>query len=217
MKSTSFDCTRFFVCCRSIVYISLVCRYYKQHLSKRLLGNSSVSEDSERLMIAKLKMECGFQFTSKLEGMFQDVTVNVQTNQDFEQWLSTNKNIELPLTLEVTVLTTTYWPIPRSTLEGVARMPPLLTRCTEAFTRFYLSKHDGRKLTFHPGLGEMELSAVIGKTRRKITCSVFQVCEEDNFFSALFNVLCVTGHYSVVVHGTCVAHLQGATCSVRHR
>jgi cullin 3 len=29
-------------------------KYYKQHLSKRLLGNNSVSEDSERLMIAKL-------------------------------------------------------------------------------------------------------------------------------------------------------------------
>src|SRR5690606_9314554 len=48
-------------------------KYYKQHLAKRLLLNRSSSDDQERNMIAKLKTECGYQFTSKLEGMFQDM------------------------------------------------------------------------------------------------------------------------------------------------
>lgn len=43
-------------------------RYYKQHLAKRLLLNKSLSDDSEKNMISKLKTECGCQFTSKLEG-----------------------------------------------------------------------------------------------------------------------------------------------------
>ena len=38
-------------------------KYYKQHLAKRLLGGRSVSDDAERSMIAKLKHECGYQFT----------------------------------------------------------------------------------------------------------------------------------------------------------
>uniref|UniRef100_A0AAY4D659 Cullin family profile domain-containing protein n=1 Tax=Denticeps clupeoides TaxID=299321 RepID=A0AAY4D659_9TELE len=42
-------------------------RYYKQHLARRLLTNKSVSDDSEKNMISKLKTECGCQFTSKLE------------------------------------------------------------------------------------------------------------------------------------------------------
>ena len=46
-------------------------RYYKQHLAKRLLLNKSLSDDSEKNMISKLKTECGCQFTSKLEGMFK--------------------------------------------------------------------------------------------------------------------------------------------------
>lgn len=36
-------------------------KYYKQHLAKRLLLGRSVSDDSERSMISKLKTECGFQ------------------------------------------------------------------------------------------------------------------------------------------------------------
>ncbi len=36
-------------------------KYFKQHLSKRLLNNQSVSEEAERAIVAKLKMECGFQ------------------------------------------------------------------------------------------------------------------------------------------------------------
>lgn len=33
-------------------------RYYKQHLAKRLLLNKSVSDDSEKNMISKLKVSC---------------------------------------------------------------------------------------------------------------------------------------------------------------
>ena len=50
-------------------------KYYKQHLAKRLLGGRSVSDDMERSMIGKLKLECGYQYTSKLEGMFMDMKV----------------------------------------------------------------------------------------------------------------------------------------------
>lgn len=31
-------------------------RYYKQHLARRLLGNKSISDDSEKNMITKLKV-----------------------------------------------------------------------------------------------------------------------------------------------------------------
>lgn len=51
-------------------------RYYKGHLAKRLLQNRSVSDDAERGMLAKLKVECGVQFTQKLEGMFNDLKVS---------------------------------------------------------------------------------------------------------------------------------------------
>ena len=45
--------------------------YYKRHLARRLLNQKSASDDSEKMMISKLKSECGCQFTSKLEGTFE--------------------------------------------------------------------------------------------------------------------------------------------------
>ena len=59
-------------------------KYYKQHLAKRLLGGRSVSDDAERSMIAKLKHECGYQFTSKLEGMFIDMKTSADTQEAFK-------------------------------------------------------------------------------------------------------------------------------------
>lgn len=38
-------------------------RYYKQHLAKRLLLNKSVSDDSEKNMISKLKVQLCFLST----------------------------------------------------------------------------------------------------------------------------------------------------------
>jgi len=45
-----------------------------------------VSDDAERGMLAKLKVECGFQFTQKLEGMFHDMKIsndNMKAYQDY--------------------------------------------------------------------------------------------------------------------------------------
>ncbi|KAI9118989.1 hypothetical protein K1719_009664 [Acacia pycnantha] len=58
-------------------------KYYKQHLAKRLLSGKTISDDAERSLIVKLKTECGYQFTSKLEGMFTDMKTSEDTMQGF--------------------------------------------------------------------------------------------------------------------------------------
>lgn len=63
-------------------------RYYKNHLAKRLLAKRSVSDDTERNMIAKLKAECGYQFTSKLEGMFTDMRLSDDLMTSFKDFAS---------------------------------------------------------------------------------------------------------------------------------
>lgn len=62
--------------------------FYKQHLARRLLSGRSVSDDAERNMIAKLKTECGYQFTSKLEGMFNDMKLSKQTMEIYRTFLA---------------------------------------------------------------------------------------------------------------------------------
>ncbi len=62
-------------------------RYYKGHLARRLLSGRSVSDDAERGMLAKLKVECGFQFTKKMEGMFQDMKISADTTSEYKNYI----------------------------------------------------------------------------------------------------------------------------------
>ena len=63
-------------------------KYYKIHLSKRLLFNRSSSDDAEKLFVVKLKTECGYQYTSKIEGMMNDVRVSKDGMRLFRKHLA---------------------------------------------------------------------------------------------------------------------------------
>lgn len=115
--------------------------------------DKSVSDDSEKTMITKLKTECGCQFTSKLEGMFKDMSVSKTTMEKFREEVRT----ELPLDLSVRVLTTGFWPTQAATPK--CRIPEMASRAFDCFTKFYLSKHSGRQLTLQPQLGSADLHA----------------------------------------------------------
>ena len=60
-------------------------RYYKKHLSRRLLMGRSVSHDVEKQMIGKLKLEVGVAFTSRMEGMFKDMNISEDLTSEFKQ------------------------------------------------------------------------------------------------------------------------------------
>ncbi|KAG8330377.1 Cullin-3 [Homalodisca vitripennis] len=140
-------------------------RYYKQHLAKRLLLNKSVSDDSEKNMISKLKTECGCQFTSKLEGMFKDMTVSNTIMEEFKEHVLTSGANLHGVDLSVRVLTTGFWPTQSATPK--CSIPSAPRNAFEAFRRFYLAKHSGRQLTLQPQLGSSDLNAVFFGLRRE--------------------------------------------------
>lgn len=121
-------------------------RYYKQHLSSRLLHGKSLSDEVERGMISKLKIECGYQFTSKLEGMFTDMRLSTDTMSAFREFLE-NAVDTPPMELNVTVLTSTFWPVPSTPVS--CNLPTQFLAASKVFERFYTSRHNGRKLTWH--------------------------------------------------------------------
>jgi len=160
--------------------------FYKQHLAKRLLMGRSVSDDAERAMVSQLKAECGYQFTSKLEGMFNDMRISrdmqdaykaYKRNQSSQQQGEPSGS-EKPIDIEVDVLTNGYWPsqnIPACTL------PKLVQEAIDRYTKFYLEKHTGRKLSWQTSAGSAELKATFGtdpaKFRRYILgVSTYQMC-----------------------------------------
>ncbi|KAJ2786326.1 hypothetical protein GGI15_001609 [Coemansia interrupta] len=81
--------------------------YYKLHLAKRLLFGRSLSDDSEQSLVSKLKVECGSQFTLKLEGMFKDMQLSSDVNRELRE---SSIGSDLGFDLNVSVLTPTFWP-----------------------------------------------------------------------------------------------------------
>jgi len=136
-------------------------KYYKQHLSKRLLGDRSQSEDMERKVIQMLKNECGYQFTAKLEGMFKDMNTSSDLNERFQQHMHQMRVADgvassISVDLQVKVLTTGFWPTQPSVQ---CELPPEIAKACGIFKRFYLEQHTGRQLTWQTTMGNADLKA----------------------------------------------------------
>ncbi|KAJ1462111.1 Cullin [Pelagophyceae sp. CCMP2097] len=147
--------------------------FYKTALSKRLLGNRSLSFEAERQMIAKLKGECGYQYTSKLEGMFTDMKFSKDAMEKFKahrQAASARDAVDV----DVTMLTAGYWPLPGA---PACPLPPQAAACAKAYEAFYLVQHTGRKLTWQTAQGTAELKATFeAASTYHLTVTTFQMC-----------------------------------------
>ena len=132
--------------------------YYKRHLARRLLNQKSASDDSEKMMISKLKSECGCQFTSKLEGMFKDMTLSNSVNDEFRAHTTSNTRALAGVDLSVRVLTTGFWP--GQNAPPPINLPRVPAAAFDVFKNFYLGKHSGRILTLQPSAGTADLNAL---------------------------------------------------------
>lgn len=59
-------------------------QHYKRQLANRLLNGKNASDDLEKNLINRLRTECGFQFTTKMEGMFNDLRTSLEISQSFK-------------------------------------------------------------------------------------------------------------------------------------
>ena len=152
--------------------------YYKQHLAKRLLAGKSVSDEAERSMVSLLKSECGYQYTTKLEGMFNDMRISKETREEYKTYKRQQKDdAAKTVEIEVDVLTSGYWPsqnIPSCTL------PTEIQNGIDHFSEFYLGKHTGRKLKWQTSTGGADLKACFGSgtdiRRYEFMVSTYQMC-----------------------------------------
>merc|ERR1711936_431811 len=78
-------------------------KFYSKMLAKRLVQHMSASDDAEASMISKLKQACGFEYTNKLQRMFQDVGVSKDLNDQFRTHLQ-NSDEPLDIDFQIQVL-----------------------------------------------------------------------------------------------------------------
>ncbi|RVD85975.1 uncharacterized protein DFL_004273 [Arthrobotrys flagrans] len=151
-------------------------RYYKKHLSKRLILGRSISNDVERAMIGKFKVEVGFSFTSKMEGMFKDMNVSQDLTTEYKKHLA---NLHLDndsnIDLDIKVLTSTFWPW--SSMSGETThtciYPPELEKIRSSFQQFYLRRHNGRQLTWQPQMGTADIRATFKSRKYEINVATY--------------------------------------------
>ena len=161
-------------------------RYYKKHLSKRLLMKRSISMDAERQMISKMKMEVGNTFTQRIEAMFKDMAVSNDFTSQYKTMVQQRGDPDPKRAeIEVNVLTSTMWPLESmapSYNEGEERpkciFPLQIERLRQDFEKFYLDKHSGRQLTWQANMGTADLRAYFpemkgSKKTREINVSTY--------------------------------------------
>ncbi|KAJ2909618.1 hypothetical protein GGI21_001700 [Coemansia aciculifera] len=167
--------------------------YYKVHLARRLLSARSESDDAEQSLVSKLKVECGSQFTLKLEGMFKDMQLSADMARDLR---ATSEYAALGLDLNVSVLTPTFWPTLAPAQQPVsitsessknngdcddgdptAIVLPhgTLRESADAFSAYYLKFHSGRRLTWQYAMGNADLKVNFGGRTYELNVSTYQM------------------------------------------
>jgi len=144
--------------------------FYSKNLAKRLIHGTSASEDLEGNMIGKLKSACGYEYTSKLQRMFTDMTVSRDLLERFKSYLEdSNKTGGLGVDFNALVLATGSWPLqPPSTNFSV---PKDLQACEQTFLKFYTDQHSGRKLNWLHQLSKGEVKM----KKYTLVCSTYQM------------------------------------------
>lgn len=119
-------------------------KFYSKMLAKRLVHHTSASDDAEASMISKLKQACGYEYTIKLQRMFQDIGVSKDLN---EQFRTRQRESKAPSDIDfsIQVLSSGSWPFNQS---STSLLPSELERSVQKFSAFYASLHSGRKLNW---------------------------------------------------------------------
>ncbi|KAF4694884.1 Cullin-3 [Perkinsus olseni] len=151
--------------------------YYRSSLCRRLLNSKPSAanvEEAEKLVVGKLRAECGQQYTSKLEGMLKDVSLSQDTSRSYSQSTSTSRMDGPSLShceLDVKVCTSGFWP----THSPPKCEVPIEMKCLiDRFEAFYLSKHSGRKLTWMFNYGTADVRSRVGRNPHVLTVSTYQ-------------------------------------------
>ncbi|KAG0150085.1 hypothetical protein CROQUDRAFT_652767 [Cronartium quercuum f. sp. fusiforme G11] len=144
-------------------------KYYKAHLAKRLLFGKLVSEDTERGVLAKLKVESGTAFTRDSEGMLKDLKMSNEMGKHFKDWCRKN-HPDSPFDLVVTVGSSSMWPMSQGTSTAMI-LPKQLDEAIKQYERFYSTRHSGRRLGWHPELGHLELKIKFRKSVHELHVS----------------------------------------------
>ncbi|KAI9801154.1 MAG: hypothetical protein M1825_003428 [Sarcosagium campestre] len=144
--------------------------FYKRDLARRLLMGRSASADAEKSMLARLKNECGSNFTQNLESMFRDIDL---AGEEMASYKETRRQGGKggKLDLNVNVLSQSAWP---SYPDVAVTLPPNIIRAINDYESHYTLKHTGRKLFWKHALAHCTIKAQFPLGNKELALSSFQ-------------------------------------------
>ncbi|WEW61045.1 hypothetical protein PRK78_006534 [Emydomyces testavorans] len=144
--------------------------FYKNDLARRLLMGRSASDEAEKSMLARLKSECGSNFTHNLESMFRDIDLARDEMASYNA-LQREKRAVSHMDLYVNVLSSASWP---SYTDVPVKIPRMISDALSDFEQFYNNKYNGRKLNWRHSLAHCQLKARFSSGNKEIVVSSFQ-------------------------------------------
>lgn len=137
-------------------------KFYSKMLAKRLVFHMSASDDAEASMISKLKQACGFEYTSKLQRMFQDIGLSKDLNEKYKGFMKENAQLSNQIDFSIQVLSSGSWPFVQSL---AFTLPTELEQSVQRFNSFYAKLHSGRKLNWLYNMCKGEMHTNCFKSR----------------------------------------------------
>jgi cullin 4 len=144
--------------------------FYKKDLARRLLMGRSASSDDETSMLARLKTECGANFTHNLETMFKDIELSKEEMRVHKEGLTAAESANT-VDLDVSILCLAAWP---SYPDVKINLPNGVRQALDRFEQGYRERHRGRGLIWKHSLAHCQVKAVFPKGRKELIVSGFQ-------------------------------------------
>jgi cullin-4 len=145
--------------------------FYKKDLARRILLGRSASQDAERSMLAKLKVECGSSFTHNLEQMFRDQELAKEEMASYKEWLAGTGRSNGGVDLTVNILSAAAWP---SFPDVKVLLPKEVLEQINTFDGYYKSKHTGRRLTWKHNMAHCTIKAQFNRGPKELQVSAPQ-------------------------------------------
>ena len=132
-------------------------------MSDRLIKGVSLSTNTEKNFISKLKQESGVTYVSKMMEMMNDLEKNKNEIEQYKQ-KSASRGIPNGIKFNIQVISQSAWEVSKKAMEKI-ELPKFLSSCMEDFEKFYLERHSGQKLIWCLGLSKIDVQYLYLKNK----------------------------------------------------
>ena len=132
-------------------------------MSDRLIKGVSLSTNTEKNFISKLKQESGVTYVSKMMEMMNDLEKNKNEIEQYKQKSASHGNPN-GIKFNIQVISQSAWEVSKKAMEKI-ELPKFLSSCMEDFEKFYLDRHSGQKLMWCLGLSKIDVQYLYLKNK----------------------------------------------------